>query len=90
MSLHPGTDRYNPAGNSDFTRKAEALEMHVIGTRRGTIHARDHVQAHIWRAIAGIATGDEGGCLIRRYFDGVERRRYQLGELGHRAALLRT
>jgi len=23
MSLHPGTDRYNPAGNSDFTRKAE-------------------------------------------------------------------
>ena len=25
MSLHPGTDRYNPAGNSDFTRKAEAL-----------------------------------------------------------------
>jgi hypothetical protein len=24
MSLHPGTDSYNPAGNSDFTRKAEA------------------------------------------------------------------
>jgi len=27
MSLHPGTDRYNPAGNSDFTRKAEALAL---------------------------------------------------------------
>ena len=25
MSLHPGTGSYNPAGNSDFTRKAEAL-----------------------------------------------------------------
>lgn len=25
MSLHPGTRTYNPAGNSDFTRKAEAL-----------------------------------------------------------------
>mgnify|MGYP002652645278 CR=1 FL=1 len=24
MSLHPGTGSYNPAGNSDFTRKAEA------------------------------------------------------------------
>jgi len=34
MSLHPGTDRYNPAGNSEFagadlrfTRKAEALAL---------------------------------------------------------------
>ena len=27
MSLHPGTDRYNPAGNSDFTRKAEVLAL---------------------------------------------------------------
>jgi hypothetical protein len=25
MSLHPGTATYNPAGNSDFTRKAEPL-----------------------------------------------------------------
>ena len=29
MSLHPGTDRYNPAGNSDFTRKAEALALFI-------------------------------------------------------------
>jgi len=29
MSLHPGTDRYNPAGNSDFTRKAEALALGI-------------------------------------------------------------
>jgi hypothetical protein len=29
MSLHPGTDRYNPAGNSDFTRKAEALAQGI-------------------------------------------------------------
>jgi hypothetical protein len=29
MSLHPGTDRYNPAGNSDFTRKAEALALSI-------------------------------------------------------------
>lgn len=27
MSLHPGTGRYNPAGNSDFTRKAEVLAL---------------------------------------------------------------
>ncbi len=31
MSLHPGTDRYNPAGNSDFTRKAEALARSIPG-----------------------------------------------------------
>lgn len=29
MSLHPGTNRYNPAGNSDFTRKAEALALGI-------------------------------------------------------------
>ena len=29
MSLHPGTARYNPAGNSDFTRKAEALALGI-------------------------------------------------------------
>ena len=29
MSLHPGTDLYNPAGNSDFTRKAEALALGI-------------------------------------------------------------
>lgn len=29
MSLHPGTDRYNPAGNSDFTRKAEVLALGI-------------------------------------------------------------
>ena len=29
MSLHSGTDRYNPAGNSDFTRKAEALALGI-------------------------------------------------------------
>ena len=29
MSLHPGTGRYNPAGNSDFTRKAEALALNI-------------------------------------------------------------
>jgi len=29
MSLHPGSDRYNPAGNSDFTRKAEALALGI-------------------------------------------------------------
>ena len=31
MSLHPGTDRYNPAGNSDFTLKAEALALGITG-----------------------------------------------------------
>ena len=37
MSLHPGTERYNPAGNSEFagadlrfTRKAEALALGII------------------------------------------------------------
>ena len=30
MSLHPGTANYNPAGNSDFTRKAEALALGII------------------------------------------------------------
>ncbi len=30
MSLHPGTASYNPAGNSDFTRKAEALALGVL------------------------------------------------------------
>jgi len=29
MSLHPGTSSYNPAGNSDFTRKAEALALGI-------------------------------------------------------------
>ena len=29
MSLHPGTRRYNAAGNSDFTRKAEALALGI-------------------------------------------------------------
>jgi len=29
MSLHPGSDRYNPAGNSDFTRKDEALALGI-------------------------------------------------------------
>jgi hypothetical protein len=28
-SLHPGTASYNPAGNSDFTRKAEALALGI-------------------------------------------------------------
>ncbi|KGJ21496.1 hypothetical protein [Paracoccus sanguinis] len=32
MSLHPGTASYNPAGNSDFTRKAEALALGITGT----------------------------------------------------------
>ena len=36
MSLHPGTDRYNPAGNSDFTRKAEALAL-ANGTPYGLV-----------------------------------------------------
>jgi hypothetical protein len=30
MSLHPGADHYNPAGNSDFTRKAEALALGIV------------------------------------------------------------
>ena len=29
MILHPGTARYTPAGNSDFTRKAEALALGI-------------------------------------------------------------
>lgn len=29
MSLHAGTGSYNPAGNSDFTRKAEALALGI-------------------------------------------------------------
>ncbi|WP_323033668.1 DNA methyltransferase [Paracoccus sp. (in: a-proteobacteria)] len=29
MSLHTGNNRYNPAGNSDFTRKAEALALGI-------------------------------------------------------------
>jgi len=29
MSLHPGTATYNPAGNSDFTRKAEAMALGI-------------------------------------------------------------
>ena len=29
MSLHPGTASYNPAGNSNFTRKAEALALGI-------------------------------------------------------------
>ena len=29
MSLHPGNGSYNPAGNSDFTRKAEALALGI-------------------------------------------------------------
>ena len=29
MSLHPGTGSYNPAGNSDFTRKAEVLALAI-------------------------------------------------------------
>ncbi|MDZ7710828.1 MAG: hypothetical protein U5K36_12795 [Roseovarius sp.] len=29
MSLHPGTASYNPAGDSDFTRKAEALALGI-------------------------------------------------------------
>jgi len=32
MSLHPGTAKYNPAGNSDFTRKAEALALGIAGS----------------------------------------------------------
>ena len=39
MSLHPGTDRYNPAGNSDFTRKAEALARGI--TNWSTLKATD-------------------------------------------------
>ena len=29
MSLHPGAASYNPTGNSDFTRKAEALALGI-------------------------------------------------------------
>jgi hypothetical protein len=29
MSMHPGTASYNPAGNSDFTRKAEAMALRI-------------------------------------------------------------
>jgi hypothetical protein len=29
MSLHPGTGSYNPAGNSDFGRRAEALALGI-------------------------------------------------------------
>lgn len=32
MSLHPGTGSYNPAGNSDFTRKAEALALGITSS----------------------------------------------------------
>lgn len=41
MSLHPGTGSYNPAGNSDFTRKAEALSMGIVGNWP-TPASRDH------------------------------------------------
>ncbi len=34
MSLHPGTASYNPAGNSDFTRKAEALALGITNWSR--------------------------------------------------------
>jgi len=39
MSLHPGTASYNPAGNSDFTRKAEALALSI--TKWSTPKATD-------------------------------------------------
>ena len=39
MSLHPGTANYNPAGNSDFTRKAEALALGI--TKWSTPKATD-------------------------------------------------
>lgn len=39
MSLHPGTGIYNPAGNSDFTRKAEALALGIASW--STPKARD-------------------------------------------------
>ena len=39
MSLHPGTGSYNPAGNSDFTRKAEALARGI--TKWSTPKATD-------------------------------------------------
>jgi hypothetical protein len=42
MSLHPGTASYNPAGNSDFTRKAEALALGITNwsTPKGTDGAK--------------------------------------------------
>jgi hypothetical protein len=42
MSLHPGTDHYNPAGNSDFTRKAEAIALGITNwsTPKGTDGAK--------------------------------------------------
>jgi len=42
MKMHPGTDRYNPAGNSDFTRKAEvlALGIHKWSTPKATDGAK--------------------------------------------------
>ena len=39
MSLHPGTATYNPAGNSDFTRKVEALALGI--TNWSTLKATD-------------------------------------------------
>lgn len=41
MSLHPGTANYNPAGNSDFTRKAEALALALGITNWSTPKATD-------------------------------------------------
>lgn len=42
MSLHPGTASYNAAGNSDFTRKAEALALGITNwsTPKGTDGAK--------------------------------------------------
>ena len=42
MSLHPGTASYNPAGNSDFTRKAEVLALGI--TNWSTPKATDGVK----------------------------------------------
>ena len=42
MSLHPGTNSYNPAGNSDFTRKAETLALAI--TNWSTPKATDGVK----------------------------------------------
>ena len=42
MSLHPGTASYNQAGNSDFTRKAEAMALGI--TNWSTPKATDGVK----------------------------------------------
>jgi len=77
MSLHPGTAAYNPADNSDFTRRAEALALGIThpDPGRSPDGRRSYPHAPISRPLWASMIASHGRVASRRILRARARRR---------------